>query len=81
MNSLEGQLLIAMPTLGDPNFHRTVTLVCEHNKDGALGIVINRPMRLQMREIFEQMGFQYIGPVDGHDIDHLVELLELLMRH
>ncbi|MDH3589985.1 MAG: YqgE/AlgH family protein, partial [Gammaproteobacteria bacterium] len=39
---LTNQLLIAMPALGDPNFHRTVTLVCEHNEDGALGIVINR---------------------------------------
>ena len=52
---LTNQLLIAMPTLGDPNFHRTVTLVCEHNKDGALGIVINRPMDLRMKEIFEQL--------------------------
>ncbi|MDQ3731076.1 MAG: YqgE/AlgH family protein, partial [Pseudomonadota bacterium] len=37
------QLLIAMPSLADPNFFRTVTLICEHNEQGALGVVINRP--------------------------------------
>ena len=52
---LTNQLLIAMPGLGDPNFHRTVTLICEHNEDGALGIVINRPMIVKMGEIFEQL--------------------------
>lgn len=53
--SLTNQLLIAMPALGDPNFHRTVTLICEHNEDGALGIVINRPLGLRMRDIFVQL--------------------------
>lgn len=52
---LTNQLLIAMPSLGDPNFKRTVTLVCEHNEDGALGIVINRPMTVKMGDIFEQL--------------------------
>ena len=37
------QLLIAMPGMADPNFSTTVTLICEHNDEGALGIVINRP--------------------------------------
>jgi len=41
-DSLKGQFLISMPALLDPNFHQTVTMVCEHNADGALGIVINR---------------------------------------
>ena len=41
--SLKGQFLIAMPELGDPNFSKTVTLICEHNADGALGFIINRP--------------------------------------
>ncbi len=42
MDSLRGQLLIAGATLPDPNFARTVVLVCEHNEDGALGLVLNR---------------------------------------
>jgi putative transcriptional regulator len=52
---LTNQLLVAMPALGDPNFAHTVTLVCEHNKDGALGIVINRPMEMAVSEVFEQL--------------------------
>lgn len=52
---LSNQLLVAMPTLGDPNFAHTVTLVCEHNKDGALGIVINRPMSMTMGDVFTQL--------------------------
>ena len=40
---LTNQFLIAMPSLADPNFHRTVTLMCAHSEDGAMGIVINRP--------------------------------------
>jgi putative transcriptional regulator len=43
-NSLGGQLLIAAPTMGDPRFVRTVILVIRHDKDGAFGIVINRPV-------------------------------------
>ncbi|MEJ7893889.1 MAG: YqgE/AlgH family protein [Solirubrobacteraceae bacterium] len=43
MDSLRGRLLIAGPTLQDPNFVRTVVLVGEHNDEGALGVVLNRP--------------------------------------
>jgi putative transcriptional regulator len=43
MASLSGQLLIAGPTLLDPNFHRTVILVCDHDEHGAMGLVLNRP--------------------------------------
>ena len=43
MESLRGQLLIASPALFDPNFRRTVVLVTEHNEEGAMGLVLNRP--------------------------------------
>jgi putative transcriptional regulator len=46
IDSLRGQLLIAGATLPDPNFARTVVLICEHSADGALGIVLNRPGEL-----------------------------------
>ena len=49
------QLLIAMPGMQDPNFETTVTLICEHNDDGALGIVINRPLALNLGGLFEQL--------------------------
>jgi len=53
--NLTNHFLIAMPQLADPNFFHTVTYICEHNDDGALGIVINRPLDVQLGEIFEQM--------------------------
>ena len=53
--SLTNQLLIAMPGMLDPNFSTTVTLICEHNDDGALGIVINRPTTLKLGGLFEQL--------------------------
>ena len=52
---LTNQLLIAMPTLMDPNFHQTVTYVCAHNEDGAMGIVINRPMSIALGEVLDQL--------------------------
>ncbi len=54
-SSLTNQLLIAMPGMADPNFSTTVTLICEHNDDGALGIVINRPLQLKLRGLFKQL--------------------------
>ena len=41
--SLAPTLLLSMPQLNDPNFHRTVVLLCEHAAEGALGLVLNRP--------------------------------------
>ena len=53
--SLAGQLLIAMPALNDPNFENTVTLICEHNESGAMGLTITRPMDLTHSDVFEQI--------------------------
>ena len=52
---LTGHLLIAMPGMADPNFVRTVTYICEHTDQGALGIVINRPLQMDLGEVFEQL--------------------------
>ncbi|HWN07171.1 MAG TPA: YqgE/AlgH family protein [Steroidobacteraceae bacterium] len=52
---LNNQLLVAMPTLADPNFSHSVTLVCEHNERGALGLVINRPLDMRMSEVLDQL--------------------------
>lgn len=52
---LTGHLLIAMPALEDENFRRTVTYICEHSEHGALGIVINRPLDMQLATILEQL--------------------------
>jgi putative transcriptional regulator len=60
---LNNQFLIAMPALADPNFASTVTLVCEHNKEGALGIVINRPAELNLGEVMDQLGLPVSDPM------------------
>ncbi|MBW2437085.1 MAG: YqgE/AlgH family protein [Deltaproteobacteria bacterium] len=53
---LKGQFLMAMPGLLDPNFHQTVTCMCEHNAEGAMGVVINRIHQdLTEKDIFEEL--------------------------
>jgi putative transcriptional regulator len=58
---LTNQLLIAMPSLGDPNFHRTVTLICEHSAEGALGIIINRPTQMPLRHVLQQLSLEAVS--------------------
>lgn len=53
--NLTNHLLIAMPTLADPNFSQTVTLICEHTERGALGIVLNRPLPMRLSDVLSQM--------------------------
>ena len=55
MDSVRGQLLIAGPTLEDPNFWRTVVLVVEHSEEGALGLVLNRPSESTVAEAVPQL--------------------------
>jgi putative transcriptional regulator len=58
---LTNHFLIAMPALADSNFYRTVTFVCEHSGEGAMGIVINRATDLRLGEILSQLE---INPAD-----------------
>lgn len=55
---LTNHFLIAMPGLADPNFFHTVTYICEHDADGAMGIVINRPLELRLGNILSHMDIQ-----------------------
>ena len=55
MDSLENNLLIAMPAMGDPYFDRTVTYICEHNDDGAMGLIINLPVNITLNELLTQI--------------------------
>jgi len=63
IESLRGQLLIAGATLPDPNFARTVVLICEHNVEGALGLVLNRRGELLVVEAAAEL-----GPLAGEDV-------------
>ena len=56
--TLANQLLIALPGLADPNFSRSVALVCQHDADGAMGVVVNRASEYTLGEVFRQMGIE-----------------------
>ena len=74
---LTGQLLVAMPGLEDPNFAKTVVYICAHSEEGAMGLVINRPMNaLTFPEMLDQLNsphassserikVQFGGPVEA----------------
>jgi len=53
--NLTHHFLIAMPAMADPHFSRTLTFICEHNDQGALGIVINRPIEMNLAALLEQV--------------------------
>ena len=59
---LVGQLLVAMPGMGDPRFEKTVIYLCAHNADGAMGLVVNRAMEeLTFPDMLEQLGIDVTG--------------------
>jgi putative transcriptional regulator len=53
---LANRLLIALPALADPQFARSVTLVCQHDEEGAMGVVVNRASEYTLGDVFQQMG-------------------------
>ena len=55
-DNLANQLLIALPALADPNFSRTVALVCQHDGQGAMGVVVNRASEYTLGQVLSQMG-------------------------
>ena len=55
---LANQLLIALPALDDPNFSRSVALVCQHDGDGAMGVVVNRASEYTLGDVLEQMSLE-----------------------
>lgn len=57
MKSLQNHFLIAMPSLEDPNFARSVTYICEHDENGAMGIVINHPLNVDVDAVLKQLKF------------------------
>lgn len=53
--NLTQHFLIAMPAMVDPNFARSLTFICEHNDQGALGVVVNRPIDMNLHALLEQI--------------------------
>ncbi len=58
---LTGQLLIALPSLEDPNFKQSVVYLCQHNEEGALGVVLTKPSSLTLGEICDRL------EIENHD--------------
>jgi len=59
---LGGQLLAAMPTIGDPRFERTLIYICAHNEEGAMGLVLNRLVEsLDFPDLLTQLGIDFSG--------------------
>jgi len=53
--NLTGQILIAMPAMEDPYFSKSVILVCNHDADGAMGMILNHPLQINVGDLFEQL--------------------------
>ncbi len=53
--NLSNHFLIAMPAMADPNFARSLTFICEHNEQGALGIIVNRTIDMDLATLFERI--------------------------
>jgi len=60
--NLTNHFLIAMPAMTDPFFAKSLTYVCEHNDEGAMGIVVNRPISLNLSELFAQINMPLTQP-------------------
>jgi putative transcriptional regulator len=84
VQSLSGQLLLASPTLMDPNFRRAVVLIGVHSEEGAMGVVLNRPSEVTVGEavpaleqVLEEREPVYVGgPVQPSSIVFLAEFLD-----
>jgi putative transcriptional regulator len=81
----KGYFLIANPVLPDPNFSRTVVLLCNHDDEGSFGLVINRSAPIDSKEVFAEMGMSkfpsgkiYLGgPVSPSQVFTCVALKNL----
>jgi len=62
LGNLRNQFLIAMPSLNESIFSHTITYICDHSDDGAMGLVINQPLGINMSEIYQQL--------ECTDVDH-----------
>ena len=74
MESLQGHLLVASPRLMDPNFAQSVVLIVQHNESGAMGLILNRPLEMDVQTVWQQVSempcavdeaLHQGGPCDG----------------
>lgn len=60
--NLTDHFLIAMPAMADPNFSRTLTYIAEHNENGAMGVIVNRPTDMRLATLFERIDIPFEQP-------------------
>lgn len=60
MSFLTHHVLVALPALQDPDFSRSVALICQHDGNGAMGVVVNKPSEYTLGDVLEQMGIVLI---------------------
>ena len=60
--NFSNHFLIALQSMGDPYFAGALTLVCEHNEHGALGLIVNKPIDLTLKDLFSQVGLPLTQP-------------------
>lgn len=53
--NLANQFLIAMPNMGDPRFYHSVTLICEHEVNGTMGVIVNHPLTIGVKELLKHL--------------------------
>ena len=63
--NLTHHFLIAMPNMADPYFSKSLTYICEHNEQGALGVVLTRPVDLTLSDLLEQIEIPFERPEIG----------------
>lgn len=64
--SLTNHFLIAMPQLEDPNFFHSVTYICQHDEEGAMGVIINQPIDMNLGDVFDHLNLKS----DDEDLQH-----------
>ena len=78
----KGRLLVSEPFLPDPNFERTVVLLCEHNTEGSFGFILNKPSLVLVSEVMEELSTVdsrlFIGGPVQHDSFHYIHKNETL---
>lgn len=63
ISNLTNHFLIAMPGMADPQFQRTLTFIAEHSENGALGLIVNRPIEMRLADLFERVDIALTAPL------------------
>ena len=80
INSLKNHFLVAMPGLHDENFSGSVVYICEHNAEGAMGLIINQQLDIPAKAVFDRLDLEHTNDqgdeliFDGGPVQRIVDL-------